>query len=405
MDELQKLGQELTVKRGQMTELAQKVRESGGDSAAMSDLKAKNAEVTELQEKYAALAEAASIELANERALKGMNIPATSTAQGTGGNAEPEFKSLGEMFTESEGFKGRKSSSQHIASELNSAQFKTLLSTLNGFAPDNPRTNRIVEMVQQRPTIASLIPSVNTTLTTIKYMEETVYDNQAAATAEGAAAAESGFRMTEMSSEVKKIATFIPVTDEQLADVPSVESIINNRLTLMLQQKEEYYLLNGTGVSAEIQGFLTKTGRLIQALGADTRIDAVQKAIEKVETAGGLAAQAAIASAVIMHPTRWGEILRMKDADGRYIIGDPQSGATNARLWGVPVIVTSSIPVGTAFTGDFRLFSQISRKMGIVIESGMINDQFIQGVQSIKITERIALEIYRAAAFCEITGF
>ena len=357
MTDLQKNGEELRAKRGQLAELAAKVRESGGsDGGLMDELKAKSAEVNDLQSKHDALAIALSIENENERQMKANNTPATSTAQSNGGNRQEEFKSLGEMFTESDIFQGRKSASQHIASELTNAHFKTLLSTLNGFAPDNPRTNRIVDMVQQRPTIAGLIPSVNTTLTSIKYMEETVYDNQATALAEGAAAVESGFKMVERSNDVKKIATFIPVTDEQLDDVPSVQSIINNRLTLMLQQKEEFYLLNGSGVGAEIQGFLTKVGILTQALGADTRIDAVQKAIEKVETAGGLSAQAAIASAVIMHPTRWGEILRMKDTDGRYIIGDPQSGATSARLWGAPVIVTSAIPVTTAFTGDFRLF-------------------------------------------------
>jgi HK97 family phage major capsid protein len=404
MNELKKIGEELKAKRAQLVELGQKAKEGGYEAGAMDELRAKSTEVTELQAKYDAAATVEATVRDNDAALKNMNTPATNVSQG-GGGGQIDTKSLGEMFTDTEAFKGyKKGSSGAFAVELGVA-LKTLLSTVNGFAPDNPRTNRIVESVQQRPTLASLIPSVNTNLDTIKYMEEVVYDNQTAAVAEGASLAESGFRMQEVSNTVKKIGTFIPVTEEQLADVPQVEAIINNRLTLMLQQREEFYLLNGTGAGAEIMGFFNKPGILTQALGADTRVDAVQKAIEKVETAGGLAAQAAIPTAVVMHPTRWGEILRAKDTDGRYIIGDPQSGAAAARLWGVPVVVTSAVPANTALVGDFRLFSQISRKMGMVIEAGYINDQFIQGVQSVKITERIALEIYRAVAFCQITGF
>lgn len=402
MNDVRKFGEELRAKRAQLIELAKKTKEANYEAGLMAEMEAKGAEVEELQAKYDAAAAVAAAERDNDVALKNLNLPTTSVAQG-GSNGEA--KSLGEIFTEADAFKGyKRGSSGSFAVEVNAA-FKTLLSTVNGFAPDSPRTNRIVESVQQRPTLASIIPSVNTNLQTIKYMEEVLYDNQASSVAEGGLLAESGFRFQEVSTAVKKIGTFIPVTEEQLEDVPQVQSIINNRLMLMLQQKEEGYLLNGDGIGANILGFLNHPTILAQAVGADTRIDAVQKAIEKVETAGVGISQAAIATAVIMHPSRWGEILRQKDNDGRYMIGDPQSGAVGARLWGVPVVVTSLIPANTAFTGDFRLFSQISRRSNMTIEAGYINDQFIQGVQSMKITERIALEIYRGAAFCRITGF
>jgi HK97 family phage major capsid protein len=406
MTELQKMGDDLRGKRGRLAELAAKARETeGNDSAVLSDLKALNAEVNELAVKYDALAEAASIELANDRAMKNMNIPATSTAQ-NGGNTPTEFKSLGEMFTSSEQFKGYKpTGSNNATAEIEGVSLKTLMTTLNGWEPEVTRTGKTVDLAQQRPTIASLMPSTNTTQSAIEYMEEVVYDNQTAFVAEGNALPESGLSWLPREYSVKEVGTFLPVTKRQLEDVPQVISVINNRLVLMLQQREDAALLNGVGGALEIQGIRTNPLVMVQALGADSRIDAISKSMERVETSNFAATGAATVSAIIMHPTRWGEISRMKDTTDRYLIGDPVNGASGARLWGAPVITTTAMLPTEALVGDFRMYSEIFRRTGISIEAGYINDQFIKGQQSIKITERIALAIYRATAFCRITGF
>lgn len=370
-------------------------------------------EATEFQErqkelgyagkKWETLREATEEFKKNKERLRQMSEPNRQIPFPVGGDGayqEAQTKSLGEIFTESDEYKQADHSKrdEKVALEIDNASLKTTITTAAGYAPRAPRLPRVVESAQRRPVVGDLIPQTNTTEMSILFMEETTFTNNAAGVAENAAKPESALAWTERTQPEQVVATFVPVTNQQLMAVPTMQSLIDNRLTLMLSLAEETALLSGDGVSPNILGFYNKPGIQTQAKGADPVPDAIYKAFTKVRFTGF-----AEPTGVVLHPNDWQDIRLLRTVDGIYIWGSP-SEAGPERVWGKNVIVTPAATENLGLTGDFQLYSEIFRRMGVTIVVGLVNDDLIKNKKTVLIEEMLALIIFRAAAFCTVSG-
>jgi len=362
-----------------------------------------NNELTELGRELDEAKEMDHIFQDNQRQIKEaqrseLDLPLPGSQKGGDPQPRAQAKSLGEQFTESKAYKERENGRDIVAS-FPEHEFKTLMETGAGFAPESVRTGKVVPYAHRRPLVADLMPNTPTSQAAVVYMEETTFTNAAAAVAEGGTYPEAALEFTERSETIRKIAQFLPVTDEQLDDVAGMRSLIDNRLSVMLDLKEEDYLLTGTGTAPQFTGFLVKTGVQSQAKGSDPVPDAVYKGITLVRHTGF-----AEPSAVVFHPNDWQTIRLLRTTDGIYIWGSPAEAGPE-RIWGLPAVITTAETENTALLGDFALYSELFRKAGADIKiSDSHSDYFIKGKQAIRIDERCTLVIYRAAAFCKVTG-
>jgi HK97 family phage major capsid protein len=374
---------------------------SKDDISRRTEIKKRNDELTELGKEKEALqaVQDAADNVKNLR--KPVNRP---SFEREGGDKPVPAKTLRQYLDESQEYKtfrehgGGTAVIEIAEKDLGDLGFKTTL-TLSDI--NNPATRRagIVPSAQEERTIRDLMLDGTTDNNAITYMEETTFTNNADTVAEGGVKPEGELDFTERTDNVRKIATWIPATAELLADVSGIESYIRGRLAFMVRRKEEQQLLLGDGVAPNILGVQVRTGVQTQAKGADPVPDAIYKGMNKVMNTGF-----ADPTAVVFHPNDWMDIRLLRTADGVYIWGNP-SEAGPERIWGLPIRQTTAQTENTAFVGAFRPMAQVFQREGIVITiSTEHSDFFIRNKVAILAEERLALAVYRPAAFCKVTG-
>lgn len=306
-------------------------------------------------------------------------------------------KSIGELFTSSDAYKLK---AGRIGPEATlDITLKTLMTTAAGWTPEVTRTGRVVDMATRPVQVTDLIPQNSTSQSAVQYMEETTFTNAAAEVNEASAYAEGTLALTERSVVVRKLAVYLSVTDEQLEDEPQVRGYIDNRLPFMVRQRLDSQILVGDGSAPNLRGILNVAGIQTQAKGADPTPDAVYKAMTKIRVTGR-----AMPSGAIMHPNDWQDIRLLRTADGIYIWGNP-SDAGPERMWGLQVSQADAITENTALVGDFGNFSELVVRRGIDVQvSNSHSTYFVEGKQALRADMRVALVVYRPAAFCTVTG-
>ena len=178
-------------------------------------------------------------------------------------------------------------------------------------------------------TLANLIAPGTTDSNLITYMKETTFTNAAATVAEGTDKPESTLIFDAVSDPVKKIAHWLPVTEEILEDVPAMRSYIDARLRLGVELALDDQLLNGG--SPDITGFLERSGLATSiARVAEVNADTVLSQIMAIWVATNVQP-----TGIVMNPANWKTILLTKTADGQYVRRRAVRVATTADIVGL----------------------------------------------------------------------
>lgn len=255
---------------------------------------------------------------------------------------------------------------------------------------------------RQELRIRDLIPSVPVTGQSYTYYKELLHTRGAAPVAEGAAKPQSNVTFEQKTDLVKKIAVWIPVSDEALDDVPQLYGYLQQLLRYDLKLEEEEQILKGDGTGNNLPGVMTQATTFTAALSkaGDTSIDTVRRAIYQVRKQAKLAADA-----TVMTELDWMDIELQKDAQNRYLFANLQ-GFVTPILWGRPVITSDSMDEGNGtdtggefLVGNFQRGATIYDRMSFLFKVGMINDDFIKNQRALLVEERLGLAVRRNYAF------
>ena len=365
-----------------------KIKSISGDNAAKVEaIRAINTEIDALAKSFDDLVMIEKAAENSERQAEGVESGAGATRH------EKGRKSIGEQFTESDAFKFK---GQTSALDVD---LKTLMTTSAGWAPETTRSGLVVESAQRPVQVTDLVPTVPTSQAAYVYMEETTFTNNAAEAAEGGTYGEAALALTERTSTVRKVAVWLPVTDEQLEDEAGASAYLNARLPFMLRQRLDGQILTGDGSAPNLRGVNNVVGIQTQAKGADPVPDAVYKAMTKVRVTGR-----AMPNAVVFHPNDWQDVRLLRTADGIYIWGNP-SEVGPERIWGLQVAQSDAQTENTAVVGDWANYSLLAVKRGIEVQTTNSHGTFfIEGKQAVRADFRAALVFTRPAAFATVTG-
>ena len=292
---------------------------------------------------------------------------------------------------------------------------KALLGTDSGLAdvgaqyvPENIRIGTIVETLYQAHNIAPLIPAVTTDMNAVPYMVETVTTENALEVAEGALGAESVIDWAETVEPIRKLTVLQPATEELLADVGAIRSIIDGRLRQFVGNREDLQLIHGDGIAPNLEGILARTG--VQNFDYSLTAETAQGLAEAALSASNLVRTVfQTPTAYVMNVGTWETIRLAKDTQLNYLFAGP-ADAAQPRLWGLPVILNQNmddallateVPI---LTGDFSGAATIFRRQGVTVQvSDSHDDTFARGVLTIRLTERLGLVVWRPAGFATVT--
>lgn len=211
--------------------------------------------------------------------------------------------------------------------------------------------------------------------------------------AEGAKKHQVHFTTSQVTVALSKIAGFIKETDELLADWAFLESAIRGRLSYEFDKAVEEFLI-GT--------LLATSG--IQVGQSTITFDNILKAKQAVRGETGYAADA-----ILINPADLETLLLTKDSNLQYLMGGPAYGSygngaydANPRIWGLPVVESSSVSEGQAIVGAFKAGSSVVTKAGEGKRVEVANtdaDDFEYNRVTVRLEERMALATRVPAAF------
>lgn len=212
-----------------------------------------------------------------------------------------------------------------------------------------------------------------------QWAEQENLDGSAAAVAEGNLKPQIDFDWVEKSAKVEKIAAWIKVSKEMLADLPGLRNELDTELAEKILLKTDDDLWDGNGTSPNIKGITEFAQAFSVPAGLAGTISSKVEAI--IAAMGQIMEDHFMPSIGLVNPI---DVLAMnleKTPDGHYKM-PPFRSADGTVIAGVRLVENLGVPTGEFLVGDFSKW-RVRIREGFNIDVGLVNDDFIRNLVTI----------------------
>jgi HK97 family phage major capsid protein len=259
---------------------------------------------------------------------------------------------------------------------------------------------------QMRLFLRDVLSVQSTGLASVPYIREVnpaATEFSASAVAEGAAKPEVAMNWVQDDAPVRKIAAWVPATEEAIDDAPTLRGYIDTRLSYMLAVREEFEILNGSGAAPHLKGILQFAD--LQTITGSDKFATLGLAQAKIELVDG------DPDGIAMNPTDYWTAVTTRqstrfDGEGFTQGGNvpPFGDVGNMPIWGLPVVRSRALPTGTAIVANWRMGATLFDRLQTTIRVGnQHSDFFTNNKVAILAEERVALAVHRPDFFVKVT--
>ena len=306
-----------------------------------------------------------------------------------------EAKSFGMQVSESDEIKSL-ASKERPSARIELKAITTANNSAGGFIVSQRETEPV--SMPRRPDIImrDLLTVMPIDTGSVDYPKQSVRTNAAAPVAEGAAKPYSNYGWTRATAPVRTIAHLAKLTRQALDDAPRLQAEVDSEMRYGLALAEDSQILLGDGTGENLLGLYPQATAYVAPSGISitdpNKIDKLRLAL--LQASLGLYP----ADAIVLHETDWTDIELTKDANGRYIFGNP-TGMAGPVLWGKRVLSTVSMAQGTFLVGAFKVAATLyDRLKPEVLISSENADDFEKNLLTMRCEERLGLAVKRPAA-------
>ena len=247
-----------------------------------------------------------------------------------------------------------------------------------------PGVNRIARPIRRLREISNVGSTTSKFVTYIQQTQNVTPGEGSLWVNEAGAKFNGEVKYEEVSEEVKKVAAYIKVSKEMLADLAFVRSEINTELMEAIEQNIDYSLVNGAGGN-DLNGLLAVAPNFAPGTFAGTIpganiMDLIRICKAQIEAANF------VPTHVVLNPEDVAKIELTKTSTGEYTY--PAFWDANMRVAGLVVVSSNNITAGTMIVGDFTKFN-IKFREDMNMSVGYENDDFTRNMVTILCEARL----------------